>query len=164
MAEERNELSTTDTKELIHQIRASIETLLSLRASDRDYDNEKYVSKLTIDDFPCDAKSLLTHQSNLSKKCSPPKVKTTKQQMDSVTSLNTVQNLEALETQIQRYEQDIRKHISVEHQLQLYAEDLKATIKDQEKDFKLQIKRLESKYDKALKDKSEMFGTLKIKE
>ena len=122
-------MSTTDTKDLIHQIRTSIETLLSLRNSDRDYDTRKYVSKLTIDDFPCDAKYLLTHQSNLSKNCSPPKVKNTKQ-LDSVTSLNTVQNLEALETQIQRYEQDIRKHISVEHQLQLYAEDLKASIKD----------------------------------
>jgi len=48
--------------------------------------------------------------------------------------------------------------------LQLYAEDLKASLKDSEKEFKAQIKRLESKLDKALKEKSELFGTLKIKE
>jgi hypothetical protein len=30
-------------------------------------------------------------------------------------SLNTVQNLAGLETQIVKYEADIRKHISIEH-------------------------------------------------
>ena len=31
--------------------------------------------------------------------------------------------------QIQKYEHDIRKHIGIEHQLQLYADDLKANLK-----------------------------------
>ena len=43
-------------------------------------------------------------------------------------SLNTVQNLAGLETQIVKYEADIRKHISIEHQLQLFADDLKRNI------------------------------------
>ena len=83
-----------------------------MRASDCDQDRNKYVSKLTLEDFPCDAKSLLTQQSLTTKKRSPP---IAAKEVESVTSLNTVQNLEALETQIQGYEQDIRKHISVEH-------------------------------------------------
>lgn len=43
-------------------------------------------------------------------------------------SLNTAQNLGALEQQICKYEADIRKHISIEHQLQLYADDLKKSL------------------------------------
>ena len=35
--------------------------------------------------------------------------------MQSELSMNTVQNLGALESQIQQYEADIRKHISIEH-------------------------------------------------
>lgn len=42
-----------------------------------------------------------------------------------------------MEHQICKYEGDIRKHISIEHQLQLYADDLKRSIlqTDKEKEF-----------------------------
>jgi hypothetical protein len=43
-------------------------------------------------------------------------------------SLNTVQNLQAMEQQMCLYEVEIRKHISIEHQLQLYADDLKKSM------------------------------------
>ena len=48
--------------------------------------------------------------------------------------MNTQQNCVALETQLQKYEADIRKHISIEHQLQLFTEDLKRSITTLEKE------------------------------
>ena len=49
-------------------------------------------------------------------------------------SMNTHQNCAALEAQLQKYEGDIRKHISIEHQLQLFAEDLKRSVSQLEKE------------------------------
>ena len=43
-------------------------------------------------------------------------------------SMTTQENCKAIEQQLQKYEGDIRKHISIEHQLQLFAEDLKRSI------------------------------------
>ena len=48
--------------------------------------------------------------------------------------MNTQQNCVALEAQLQKYEADIRKHISIEHQLQLFTEDLKRSITTLEKE------------------------------
>ena len=39
-----------------------------------------------------------------------------------------------MEQQLQKYEGDIRKHISIEHQLQLFAEDLKRSVTQLEKE------------------------------
>ena len=49
-------------------------------------------------------------------------------------SMNASQNFNVMETQIQKYEADIRKHISIEHQLQLYADDLKRNVQVLEKE------------------------------
>ena len=49
-------------------------------------------------------------------------------------SMNTQENCKALEQQLQKYEGDIRKHISIEHQLQLFAEDLKRSVSQLEKE------------------------------
>ena len=49
-------------------------------------------------------------------------------------SMNTQENCKALEQQLQKYEGDIRKHISIEHQLQLFAEDLKRSVAQLEKE------------------------------
>ena len=48
--------------------------------------------------------------------------------------MNTHQNCVAMEQQLQKYEGDIRKHISIEHQLQLFAEDLKRSVTQLEKE------------------------------
>lgn len=63
----------------------------------------------------------------------------TKEKHDTTSdmSLNTVQNLQAMEQQLCQYEVDIRKHISIEHQLQLYAEDLKKTMQQVDKEKEL---------------------------
>ena len=57
-----------------------------------------------------------------------------RESLTSEFSMNTHQNCAALETQLQKYEGDIRKHISIEHQLQLFAEDLKRTVTQLEKE------------------------------
>ena len=43
-------------------------------------------------------------------------------------------NWATYEQQLQKYEGDIRKHISIEHQLQLFAEDLKRSVAQLEKE------------------------------
>ena len=57
-----------------------------------------------------------------------------KDSMMSDVSMTTQENCKAMEQQLQKYEGDIRKHISIEHQLQLFAEDLKRNITQLEKD------------------------------
>lgn len=47
----------TKTQDLIANIRTSIETLLSIKQQDEE-DANKYVSRLTMEDFPADAASL----------------------------------------------------------------------------------------------------------
>lgn len=49
-------------------------------------------------------------------------------------SMNTAQHNIALEQQLVKYEADIRRHISIEHQLQLFADDLKRSITTLEKE------------------------------
>ena len=44
---------------------------------------------------------------------------------DGFSSLNTVQVQEENEKQMQKYEADIRQHISIEQQLQIYIDSLK---------------------------------------
>lgn len=84
--------------------------------------------------------------------------------MQSEFSMNTVQNLGALESQIQQYEADIRKHISIEHQLQLYSDDLKRTISSLE----FEKESLQKEHIKAMedlkRDKSVLRDFLKTKD
>ena len=51
---------------------------------------------------------------------------------DGFSSLNTVQVQEENEKQMQKYEADIRQHISIEQQLQIYIDSLKQKMEDME--------------------------------
>ena len=53
--------------------------------------------------------------------------------------------MEEQETQLQKYEADIRQHISIEQQLQVYIDGLKQKIEDSERDFKWLQKDLDEK-------------------
>ena len=52
----------------------------------------------------------------------------------SFSSLNTHQQAEENEKQMIKYEADIRQHISIEQQLQVYIDSLKQKIEDMEKE------------------------------
>lgn len=62
---------------------------------------------------------------------------------ESDISMNTQQNCVALEQQMVKYEADIRKHISIEHQLQLFADDLKRSVHVLEKEKEVLEEKLE---------------------
>lgn len=53
---------------------------------------------------------------------------------DDFSSLNTHLQNEENERQLQKYEADIRQHISIEQQLQIYIDSLKQKIEDMEND------------------------------
>lgn len=79
-------------------------------------------------------------------------------------SMNTQQNCVALEQQLQKYEGDIRKHISIEHQLQLFAEDLKRTISTLEKEKEALEQQTNQQLEELKKDKLTLREFLDIKE
>ena len=69
-----------------------------------------------------------------------------------------------MEVQIQKYEADIRRHISIEHQLQLYTDDLKRSV------TLLQVEKTKSESDQIAlidelkRDKSVLREFMKIKD
>lgn len=79
-------------------------------------------------------------------------------------SMNTQQNCVALEQQLQKYEGDIRKHISIEHQLQLFAEDLKRNVTQLEKDKAEQETKVGTQIEELKRDKMTLREFLDIKE
>lgn len=82
----------------------------------------------------------------------------------SEASMNTKQNCDALEQQLQKYEADIRKHISIEHQLQLFTEDLKRSISTLEKEKELLETANSTQIEELKKDKLTLREFLDIKE
>jgi hypothetical protein len=72
--------------------------------------------------------------------------------------------LGALEVQIQKYEADIRKHISIEHQLQLYADDLKRSVQVMDQEKETIEKNHSLQLDELKRDKAVLRDFLKIKD
>lgn len=68
---------------------------------------------------------------------------------DDYSSLNTHLQNEENERQLQKYEADIRQHISIEQQLQIYIDSLKQKIEDMEHDFS----KLETSNQELVKEK-----------
>ena len=79
-------------------------------------------------------------------------------------SMTTQQNCVALEQQLQKYEGDIRKHISIEHQLQLFAEDLKRNVTQLEKEKEELEKTTNTQLEELKRDKMTLREFLDIKE
>ena len=81
---------------------------------------------------------------------------------DDYSSLNTHLQNEENERQLQKYEADIRQHISIEQQLQIYIDSLKQKIEDMEHDYsKLEVANQElikEKADSAQQRRAELEG------
>ncbi len=69
-----------------------------------------------------------------------------------------------MEIQIQKYEADIRKHISIEHQLQLYSDDLKRSITQLETEKESSEKAQIALIDELKRDKIVLREFMKIKD
>ena len=78
--------------------------------------------------------------------------------------MNTAQHNIALEQQLVKYEADIRRHISIEHQLQLFADDLKRSITTLEKEKEQLEKQTAVQLEELKKDKLTMREFLNIKD
>lgn len=78
--------------------------------------------------------------------------------------MNTAQHNIALEQQLVKYEADIRRHISIEHQLQLFADDLKRSITTLEKEKEQLEKQTGVQLEELKKDKLTMREFLNIKD
>jgi len=79
-------------------------------------------------------------------------------------SMTTQENCKALEQQLQKYEGDIRKHISIEHQLQLFAEDLKRQVSQLEKEKDALELAKDQQCEELRKDKLTLREFLDVKE
>ena len=84
--------------------------------------------------------------------------------MASEVSMTTQENCKAMEQQLQKYEGDIRKHISIEHQLQLFAEDLKRSVSQLEKEKESLEALKEKQLEELRKDKVILREFLDMKE
>jgi len=84
--------------------------------------------------------------------------------MTSALSMTTQENCRAMEQQLQKYEGDIRKHISIEHQLQLFAEDLKRSVSQLEKEKETIESIKEKQLEELRKDKVVLREFLDTKE
>lgn len=58
-----------------------------------------------------------------------------KECMGSDRSLDDIEHIEELELQLQKYEADIRQHLSIEQQLQIYIDMVRNRMDDQEKEI-----------------------------
>lgn len=108
----------------------------------------RFTTKLEIqgDEPPADRESPQKQLDGVEVQAAPVTITSRESKMNATTSsLNTVGLMEEQEAQLQKYEADIRQHISIEQQLQVYIDGLKQKIEDLETELKWAHKDLEEK-------------------